>query len=163
MAAAGIVTGLRRGCAKTNPCDIGFKRTGKGKPMKARIEKKLSKRLLALAPTAFKDSWVDTEVFELAWEQGTSVSHIPMTGGEPDYYGEATDAYTLWEFWSSQWCWLLALPSLPEDSEYPGYPDLTGYKQTTRNLLRWAAEYEQQVQAERSRWEKARWRYGSDE
>lgn len=44
--------------------------------MKARIEKKLSKRLVEIAPSLFPDAWRDEEFSELAHDQRTSVSHV---------------------------------------------------------------------------------------
>nr|WP_176441330.1 hypothetical protein [Pseudomonas aeruginosa]MCV4168539.1 hypothetical protein [Pseudomonas aeruginosa]HCK4895377.1 hypothetical protein [Pseudomonas aeruginosa]HCL4222383.1 hypothetical protein [Pseudomonas aeruginosa] len=43
--------------------------------MKARIEKKLSKRLVELYPASYSAAWRDEEPSELAYEQGTRVRH----------------------------------------------------------------------------------------
>ncbi|MDY7565346.1 hypothetical protein QN400_24375 [Pseudomonas sp. RTC3] len=45
--------------------------------MKARIEKKLSKRLVEIAPSIFAGVWIDKdEPSELAYKQRTRVSHV---------------------------------------------------------------------------------------
>lgn len=82
--------------------------------MKARIDKKLSKRLVEITGL-FKDAWIDEEPSELADSQGTSVSHIWSVGGGVDYWGEG--------------------------HRFEGYPNIDGFKATTQNLLRLATEY----------------------
>lgn len=119
--------------------------------MKARIEKKLSKRLVEIAPSLFRGAWVDLEEpSELAWKQGSQVSHVWSIGGGVDYWGEGTDWYTLWAAWADggrfSWCWAGDFPAHPAGHEHEGYPDTTGFKPTTQNLLRLAAECEARIQ-----------------
>lgn len=107
--------------------------------MKARIEKKLSKRLVEEAPSVFRDAWVDKwEPSELAYEQKTRVSHVWSTGGGTDYWGDGQDAYTLWAVWRSHWEWSDEFPSYPEGHEHEMYPNTEGFRPTTVNLLRLA-------------------------
>jgi hypothetical protein len=109
--------------------------------MKARIEKKLSKRLVEIAPTMFQGAWIDIEVSSLAEDQGTRVSHILSVGGGTDYWGEGCDAYTAWQWLNMNWEWIGPFKPYPEGHESEGYPDIDGYKPTSRNLLKLAADY----------------------
>ncbi|MGP0171222.1 hypothetical protein ACSVIJ_04990 [Pseudomonas sp. NCHU5208] len=120
--------------------------------MKARIEKKLSKKLVTLAPSVFKGVWIDSsEPSELAYKQRTSVSHVWSVGGGTDYFGEGMDAYTAWEWWRMNWEWHGDFPSYPEEHQHHGYPDVSGFHRTTRNLLKLAVRAEQHAQAEQER------------
>jgi len=74
--------------------------------MKARIEKKLSKRLIKIAPAIFQGVWLDRECSELAYAQRTSVSNVWSTGGGTDYWGDGLEAYTLWADWLNSWPWV---------------------------------------------------------
>lgn len=86
--------------------------------MKPRTEKKLSKKLaLLLAGTkAYSGIWIDDEYYRhntypsissggvltprqvrYNRESRVSVNHVPSIGGEPDYWGEGTDHYTVHE------------------------------------------------------------------
>ena len=94
--------------------------------MNARIEKKLSKRLLEIAPKLFNNVWVDQE------------TNTPCVGGEIDYWGESQDEHTLWQWFKMNWFWLGGFPEHPEGHEFEHYPDTTGFKPTTKNLLRLA-------------------------
>lgn len=111
--------------------------------MKARIEKKLSKRLVQLHPALYRRAWIDKdEPSELAYEQRTRVSHVLSIGGGTDYWGEGQDAHTVWADWKSCWPWHGPFDSFPEGHEFECYPDTEGFKPTTRNLLRLAADCE---------------------
>lgn len=110
--------------------------------MKARIEKKLSKRLVQIAPKLFRDSWVDDERSDLAWKQGSSVSHVRMVGGGVNYWGEAEDAYTVWSCWRGCYRWVCDFKMHPAGHEFEGMPDIAGFRPTTKNLLRLAAGQE---------------------
>lgn len=115
--------------------------------MKARIEKKLSKRLVEIAPTIFEHAWLDKdEPSKLACEQRSCVSHVWSIGGEVDYWGEGTDWYTLWDSWTGcrdySWWWHGGFPAFPHGHEFEGWPDTTGFKPTTQNLLKLAAQCE---------------------
>lgn len=120
--------------------------------MKPRIEKKLSKRLLQLAPSIFSGAWVDREVMDSAWDCGVSVSHCYSVGGGLDYWGEGQDAYTIWAAWTGcgmrGWEWYGQFESYPEGHEFFGYPDTKRFKPTTRNLLKLAVQYEAKQPAE---------------
>ena len=63
--------------------------------MKARIIKKLSKKLKVMLPKEYFKSWVNTDVMEQSWEQGSKISHCFNIGGELDEWGEGTDHYTV--------------------------------------------------------------------
>lgn len=108
--------------------------------MKARIEKKLSKRLVQIAPEIFKGAWVYYgEPSDLAYDQGTRVSHVMHIGGEPDYWGELSDVYTCWEWWKSNWYWHGNFKPYPSGHRHEFFPNTEGFKPTTRNLLKLAA------------------------
>ena len=110
--------------------------------MKARVEKKLSKRLAALAPRQFGKIWVDRDISELSEKQRTRVSHVPSVGGGTDYWGEGQDAYTLWADWRMNWYWHGPFEPYPECHQLEGYPNTEGFRATTRNLLALAAQVE---------------------
>lgn len=111
--------------------------------MKARIEKKLSKRLVQIAPTMFRFAWIDKdEPSVLAYEQGSRVSHILSVGGGVDYWGECEDAHTVWELWRMNWMWHGPFESYPEGHKHEFYPNTEGFKRTTINLLKLAAAAE---------------------
>lgn len=111
--------------------------------MKARIEKKLSKRLAQIAPSIFRGAWVDKdEPSVLAYEQGTRVSHILSVGGGVDYFGEGEDAYTVWDFWRMNWMWHGDFKPYPEGHHSEGYPNTERFRHTTINLLKLAADAE---------------------
>lgn len=109
--------------------------------MKARIIKKLSKKLVKYAPNIFKDAWVCDEVIEESWNQGSRVSHIPHVGGGVDYWGEGQDAYTALEFMQDNWYFFGDFPSHDKDHEFYGYPDTGNFKPTSRNLLKLARKH----------------------
>lgn len=108
--------------------------------MKARIEKKLSKRLTEVAPVLLSGWWVDEETTYRAYRQGTSVSHIRSVGGGQDYWGECYDGDTAWEWWLTQWMWHGHFPTYPHGHRREYYPNTAGFRPTTRNLLRLAVE-----------------------
>lgn len=110
--------------------------------MNARIEKKLSKRLLALAPSLFPDAWVLREPSELAYNQGSRITHTLHTGGGTDYWGDGVCAYSLWESWAINWPWCGLFEKHPEGHEREYFPNTEGFKPTPRNLLRLAAKIE---------------------
>lgn len=102
--------------------------------MKARIEKKICKRLVQILPDMFKHAQVSSEPTDLAWEQGTSVSGMYYVGGGVDYWGEGEDAYSVLEaFWDIyDWC-------PPIFNPYPEGHELEGYPQRDKN--RWTGKY----------------------
>lgn len=107
--------------------------------MKARIEKKLSKKLVMIAPKLFNVAWVYSgEPSELAYEQGSCVSDIWHIGGGLDYWGEGQDAYTAWQWWLDNFMWHGTFPPYPDGHEFEGHPDLSRFKQETRSLLKLA-------------------------
>jgi hypothetical protein len=109
--------------------------------MKARIEKKLSKRLVKIAPNQFADAWIDdTDISELSYEQGVRIGRIYSMGGGTDYWGEGQDAFTAWEWLKNNWEWCGDFPVYPEGHRFEGYPDTSGFKPTTINLLKLVAE-----------------------
>lgn len=44
--------------------------------MKARIEKKLSKKIVTILPLVYKSAWFNTEILDSAFKQGSRVSHV---------------------------------------------------------------------------------------
>lgn len=114
--------------------------------MKARIEKKLSNRLVQIAPTLFRDAWIDREQpSELAEDQRSRVSGVYSFGGSMNSWGDTDEVITTWFWWAQNWIWLGGFPLKPGN----GYPDYTGFKSTTRNLLRLAAQVEEELKAKR--------------
>ena len=83
----------------------------------------------------FKGAWVDVEVCELAWEQGSRVSHILSIGGGFNEWGEGEDSYTAFDFFKSNWFWYGGFPPYGDGHEFQGYPDTGNFKPTSRNLL----------------------------
>lgn len=71
--------------------------------MNPRQEKKLSKRICQILPHVFRYAWVDDERMESSWIRGVSTSHCLCIGGEPDYWGEASESYTCWKIWVDNW------------------------------------------------------------
>lgn len=110
--------------------------------MKARIEKKLSKRLVQLHPALYRKAWRDDEPSELAYEQRTGVRHCLSVGGGTDYWGDGMEAYTVWADWKMNWCWHGSFETYPEGHRLEGYPDTGRFRPTTRNLLKLAADCE---------------------
>lgn len=104
--------------------------------MKARIEKKLSKKLVRLSPKIFQGAWIDKELSEKAYEQGSRVSHVYSVGGGVDYWGEGEDAYTALEFMQMNWMWFGNFGVHQEGHRFEGYPDTGNFKPTSRNLLK---------------------------
>jgi len=117
--------------------------------MKARIEKKLSKRLVLIHPALYRDAWIDEDISERAYEQGVRVSHYPSVGGGLDYWGEGQDAYTVWEDWKMNWEWHGPFGLFPAGHRFEDCPDTGNFRPTTRNLLKLAADCET---AELAKW-----------
>ncbi|WP_028627707.1 hypothetical protein [Metapseudomonas resinovorans] len=112
--------------------------------MKARILKKLSKRVVELAPKLFRDAWVDSYgPHPLAEKQGTRVSHMLSVGGEYDSWsGDCNEVYAAWEWWLMSWEWFGPFSPYPEGHKWEGMPNTDGFRRTTRNLLELAANHE---------------------
>lgn len=105
--------------------------------MKARIEKKASKRLVEVAPKLFGNAWQEEhgEPTVLAYEQGSCVSGLYCVGGGVDYWGEGCDAYSCLEWISLNFYWVGDFNTYPKGHEFEGYPDISGFKPTTKNLI----------------------------
>ncbi|MGI0646787.1 hypothetical protein ACRCPS_17380 [Pseudomonas aeruginosa] len=132
--------------------------------MKARIEKKLSRRLVQLAPTLFRKAWVDgSEPSELAHEQGTSVNHVYSIGGGTDFAGDGQDLDTTWEWWKQHWTWNCDFPIHPERHPHGGFPDTGSIKPTTLTLLRLAVRAEAFAVSEERRIKDSRRKYALTE
>jgi hypothetical protein len=119
--------------------------------MKARIEKKLSKRIVELYPAVYRKAWRDDERSELAYEQRTSVRHVLSMGGGVDYWGEGMDAYTVWREWRSNWMWHGPFEPYPEGHRHECFPNTEGFRPTTLNLLKLAARCQAAAERERER------------
>lgn len=124
--------------------------------MKARIEKKLSKRLVQIAPLVFKGAWLDEEPSELAYKQGSRVNNIYSVGGGVDYWGDGEDAFTAWEYWLMNWAWHGDFEPYPEGHRFEFYPNTEGFRPTTVNLLRLAVIAEASAKAEQERIKRSR-------
>lgn len=128
--------------------------------MKARIEKKLSKRLRQLMPTVLGKTWIDSsEPSELAYKQGTCVSHVVSVGGGTDFMGDGEDAFTAWEWWLLNWEWHGDFIPYPEGHRHECYPNTERFKCHTLNLLKLAVVAERSAHAEKERIAKSRLAY----
>ena len=109
--------------------------------MNPRIEKKLSKRLVQLYPSLYGRAWIDSDHSELAYDENSNVRHCPSVGGEYDSYsGDSNESYTVWDSWLQMWPWHGPFEEYPHDHKFAMYPNTEGFKPTTRNLLRLAAD-----------------------
>ena len=110
--------------------------------MKARIEKKVCKRLVEVAPKLFKGAWQEAheEPTELAYKQRSCVSGLYFVGGGVDYWGEGQDAYTALEFMELNFHWIGHFPEYPDGHEFAHYPNVGSFKPTVRNLIKLARE-----------------------
>jgi hypothetical protein len=90
--------------------------------MKARIVKKLSKRIKELLPKDYEGSWINEEIMCEAWVDKNTINHCLMIGGELDCWGEGTDDYTILEHFKTyhyDWgIWGL----YPEGHKWEGLP-----------------------------------------
>jgi hypothetical protein len=111
--------------------------------MKARIEKKLSKRLVQIHPSLYGRAWRDDDHSELAYEENSNVRHCLSVGGAWDSYtGDCNEAYTVWSDWKMNWCWHGPFEPYPDNHKSEGYPNTEGFRPTTPNLMGLAAECE---------------------
>ena len=129
--------------------------------MNPRIEKKVSKRLVKIAPKLFKGAWIDNdkEWWDTLYEHQLKrplrkcekqantrnnrckVNHIFSVGGGIDYWGEGEDWYSCFEWLQNNWPWIGKFESYPEGHEFHGYPNTGNFKPTTRNLSKLAREH----------------------
>ncbi len=108
--------------------------------MKARIIKKLSKKLVAILPKIYGDvhcsPWVDNEIMDEAWEQGSRVSGCFRIGGHLDEWGEGTDDYTVFhDFKNNLLGWQGLWGFYDEDSEWEDMPKGAPYRLTGQKLI----------------------------
>lgn len=109
--------------------------------MKARIEKKICKRLLEVAPRLFEGAWIDSDKSALAYEQRSSVSGVFRIGGGIDEWGEGMDDYSLLEWLLLGYEWVGNFSYYPTGHRFEGMPDTSRFKPTTINLIRIAKEH----------------------
>lgn len=103
--------------------------------MNARIEKKLSARLFEIAPHLFAGAWKCEEPSEMAENENSLICGCLHIGGGLDYWGEANESYSLWEYFCQSWPWLGGFKPHPEGDEFAYYPNTDGFKPTTINLI----------------------------
>ncbi len=103
--------------------------------MKARIIKKLSKKIKNILPKEFECSWVDNEIMDDSYDQGSRVSRCLMVGGELDYWGEGTEYYSVISAFADSLVWLLDLPKHPVGHEFEGLPNTTKIKRLTGQYM----------------------------
>ena len=104
--------------------------------MKARIQKKLSKKIAAIVPKMYKDSWVDDEISELSWSQGVRVSHIVSVGGELDCWGEGQDYCSVLEDFSKHYDWNRPIYNpYPDGHKWQGMPMRDSNRKTGKYLI----------------------------
>ena len=107
--------------------------------MKARIEKKLSKKISEIVPKIYKDAWVDDEITELAWKQRARVSHIVSIGGELDCWGEGQDYCSVLVDFRRNYDWHRPIYNpYPEGHKWEGMPKRDKKRKTGRYLIKCA-------------------------
>lgn len=95
--------------------------------MKARQLKKLSKKIVSILPVAYENAWVDREVMESAWKEGTRVSGELRIGGELDCWGEGTDDFSVYEDFIHQFdLFNYPYPEYPGGHKWEGLPNPPG-------------------------------------
>tara|TARA_Y100000310_G_scaffold283934_1_gene306272 strand:+ start:412 stop:768 length:357 start_codon:yes stop_codon:yes gene_type:complete len=106
--------------------------------MKARIIKKLSKKISELLPDEYKDKWIDKHDKFLceSYDQGSRVKNCFYIGGELDLWGEGTDSYTVLEdfkdnFSTYQGYWGF----YGEGHKFEGMPKHAPYRLTGQKLI----------------------------
>lgn len=116
--------------------------------MRPRIEKKVSKKLMAILGDALGKVWIDDELelFPPHWkhnnggkltpkqmrenrQQQVAVNHMPSIGGGLDYWGEGTD----WDSVYQRACNVL----MWEDAEFDGEGGVTWKEKQERINARW--------------------------
>lgn len=104
--------------------------------MKARIEKKLSKKIAQILPKIYERAWLNSDVTEKAWEQGSRVSGLMFVGGGVDYWGEGEDSYTVLEDFASHYDWHspIYIP-FPIGHEFEGMPMFDSNRLTGKYLI----------------------------
>lgn len=128
--------------------------------MKARIEKKLSRRLVQLAPTLFRKAWIDdSEPSDLAQQQRTAVNHVYSMGGGTDFAGDGQEHYTVWEWWHQHWSYNCGFAVHEPGHKHAGHPDTGALKPSTIGLLHLAVRAEAVTIAEVQRIEASRLKY----
>ena len=128
--------------------------------MKPRIEKKLSKALVAIfeGTKVLERAWVDAEFYRDTpyWrgknltgkqerkrrECRVAVNHVPSVGGEADYWGEGTDYYTVHCAYARQVREVIwyAVDLYRLSCRYPGEPPLTPEEQERLAVLKAGAK-----------------------
>ena len=104
--------------------------------MKARIIKKLSKKLKSILPKEYCGAWVDNEIMEQSYDQGSRVSNCCNIGGGLDEWGEGTDHYTvLYDFKHNFLQWQGLWGFYDETSRWEGMPKPAPYKLTGQKLI----------------------------
>lgn len=126
--------------------------------MKPRIEKKVSKKLAAILGSLIGAVWIDSEYciykpfhcrrgerLSGNHERGNRntrvcVNHMPVIGGDPDYWGEGSDPSTVHDVAIDVFSWTFF--DLGPEDEYgcSGYPVVTE-KMTGAWLIKKAHEY----------------------
>lgn len=105
--------------------------------MKARIEKKLCKKIANILPYQFYGkAWTDGEITELALSQGSRVSSILYVGGGVACWGEGEDEYTVLEDFKGHYDWHKPIYNpYPEGHKYEGMPKPRKKRLTGKYLI----------------------------
>ena len=105
--------------------------------MKARIEKKLCKKLAEILPSNFySHAWTDGEVTERAWAQGSRVSGLLYIGGGVDYWGEGEDEYSVLEDFKTHHNWHKPIYNpYPTGHKWEGMPKHSNKRLTGKYLI----------------------------
>ncbi len=105
--------------------------------MNARIEKRLSKKIFELLPNIYKNIWVDDGPTDKSYKERNKVSNCLCIGDEC-YWGEGQDVRTIWEDFKLNYPFIGGFPIHVKDEFNYGWPDTSGFKETTINLIRLA-------------------------
>lgn len=102
--------------------------------MNARIEKKLSKKIVKLLPHRYRLAYCSWWVSDLAYEECVNIMNVPVLdtqlSDEEGWGWEAT-----WQDFRHSYMWICNYPVYEEDHPLAGHPDTGNFKPTTQNLL----------------------------
>ena len=105
------------------------------KIMKARIHKKLCKKITEMLPRYYHEAWMDSEVMEESRSQGSRVSNQYRVGGELDYWGEGTDDRSVfYDFINHVDLFCYGYPEYPQGHRFEGMPDISSRSKMTGKL-----------------------------
>tara|TARA_R110000851_G_scaffold270243_1_gene422897 strand:+ start:733 stop:1077 length:345 start_codon:yes stop_codon:yes gene_type:complete len=109
--------------------------------MKARIIKKLSNKIKLILTKEYKDAWIDNEIMEQSYDQGSRVSNCQNIGGGLDEWGEGTYHYTvIYDFKHNFLQWQGFWGFYGEESRWEDSPKGAPYRLTGQKLIKLAKQ-----------------------